>query len=138
MRNLRVGDKVVLGGSGFHGTLRDTVTLVSELYGEDVYYENGQMGYQPSSRCYESFKVRLVSEIEDSSDTENPTIVEESNNPQHYGGDWRTDDFIAEMELPFREGNIVKYVVRHKKKNGLEDLKKARNYLNRLIEKWDD
>lgn len=34
----------------------------------------------------------------------------------------------------FYEGNIFKYVYRHHNKNGLEDLKKARNYLNLLIE----
>ena len=33
----------------------------------------------------------------------------------------------------FYEGNIFKYVYRHRNKNGLEDLKKARNYLNLLM-----
>ena len=32
-------------------------------------------------------------------------------------------------------GNVIKYICRWKKKNGLEDLKKARWYLDRLIEK---
>lgn len=36
-------------------------------------------------------------------------------------------------QLPFIEGSIVKYVCRHSAKNGLEDLKKARWYLDRLI-----
>lgn len=31
-------------------------------------------------------------------------------------------------------GNILKYVIRYKKKNGLEDLKKARVYMNWAIE----
>ena len=31
-------------------------------------------------------------------------------------------------------GNVLKYICRWKKKNGLEDLKKAQWYLNRLIE----
>ena len=31
-------------------------------------------------------------------------------------------------------GNILKYVIRYKKKNGIEDLKKARVYLNWVIE----
>ena len=31
-------------------------------------------------------------------------------------------------------GNVIKYICRWKKKNGLEDLKKARWYLNRLID----
>lgn len=32
-------------------------------------------------------------------------------------------------------GNVLKYICRWKKKNGLEDLRKALWYLNRLIEK---
>lgn len=36
-----------------------------------------------------------------------------------------------------RTGNILKYVCRWKKKNGLEDLKKARWYLNDLIAKLE-
>lgn len=35
--------------------------------------------------------------------------------------------------LPFLEGNIVKYVWRWRSKNGVEDLRKARFYLDRLI-----
>ena len=35
-------------------------------------------------------------------------------------------------------GNVIKYICRWKKKNGLEDLKKARWYLDRLIEKIED
>lgn len=34
----------------------------------------------------------------------------------------------------FYTGNIIKYVIRHEGKNGVEDLKKARTYLNRLIQ----
>lgn len=34
----------------------------------------------------------------------------------------------------FDTGNVIKYICRWKKKNGLEDLKKARVYLNLLIE----
>ena len=36
--------------------------------------------------------------------------------------------------MGFAEGNIVKYVTRYKDKNGVEDLKKARWYINKLIE----
>ena len=34
----------------------------------------------------------------------------------------------------FDTGNIIKYICRWKKKNGLEDLKKAKFYLDNLIE----
>lgn len=43
-------------------------------------------------------------------------------------------EFIVANNLGFVEGNVVKYVVRYKVKNGLEDLKKARHYLDLLIE----
>ncbi|MEA5003844.1 MAG: DUF3310 domain-containing protein [Christensenella sp.] len=35
-------------------------------------------------------------------------------------------------------GNIIRYVYRWPNKNGLEDLKKARWYLNRLIERQEN
>ena len=34
-------------------------------------------------------------------------------------------------------GNIIKYISRWKKKNGLQDLQKARFYLNKLIDHVD-
>jgi hypothetical protein len=43
-------------------------------------------------------------------------------------------DFIAANGLGFFEGNIVKYVSRWRDKGGVEDLKKARHYLDKLIE----
>lgn len=43
-------------------------------------------------------------------------------------------DYIIANNLGFLEGNVVKYVTRYKDKNGLEDLKKARHYLQKLIE----
>ena len=43
-------------------------------------------------------------------------------------------DFITANNMGFLEGNIIKYVSRHKSKNGVEDLKKARHYLDKLIE----
>ena len=43
-------------------------------------------------------------------------------------------DYIASNNLGYFEGNIVKYVSRWKDKNGVEDLKKAMHYLQKLIE----
>jgi len=42
--------------------------------------------------------------------------------------------FIKANHLDYDEGNIVKYVCRHRTKNGREDLLKARHYLDMLIE----
>lgn len=43
-------------------------------------------------------------------------------------------DYIIGNELGFCEGNVVKYITRYKDKNGLEDLKKAKQYIEFLIE----
>lgn len=43
-------------------------------------------------------------------------------------------EFIHRNNIGFLAGNVIKYVVRHKDKNGVEDLKKARHYLNMLID----
>jgi hypothetical protein len=43
-------------------------------------------------------------------------------------------EFIQKNGLGFCEGNVIKYVCRHKKKNGLQDLLKARHYIDLLIE----
>ena len=40
--------------------------------------------------------------------------------------------------LDFYAGNVLKYILRHQYKDGVEDLKKARHYLDRLIEKAED
>ena len=43
-------------------------------------------------------------------------------------------EYILANDLGFCEGNIIKYVSRYKDKNGIEDLKKAKHYLEFLIE----
>jgi|11_taG_2_1085331.scaffolds.fasta_scaffold06655_3 hypothetical protein len=41
--------------------------------------------------------------------------------------------FIETNQLGYHEGNVVKYVSRWRNKNGIEDLKKAIWYIERLI-----
>ena len=58
---------------------------------------------------------------------------------QQVGGDHYTRMKIQPMEyihangLGFFEGSVVKYVTRWKFKNGVEDLKKARDFIDKLI-----
>lgn len=42
-------------------------------------------------------------------------------------------EFIHKNRLNFMQGNIIKYTVRYPFKNGVEDLEKARDYLDKLI-----
>lgn len=43
-------------------------------------------------------------------------------------------DFIIDQKMGFLDGNVIKYVARYKEKNGIEDLKKAKANLEKLIE----
>lgn len=60
---------------------------------------------------------------------------ESVNHPSHYNfGSIEVIDAIDDWHLGFYEGQVVKYVARAKHKhNELEDLKKARWYLDRRI-----
>ena len=57
----------------------------------------------------------------------------------HYKGTtYQHWDFvICALDGRYLEGNITKYVARWRKKNGLEDLRKARHYLTKLIEEYN-
>lgn len=52
--------------------------------------------------------------------------------PSHYG-DTRLMDLLIDKQVPFAEGNIMKYVFRWREKDGLRDLHKAKIYLDALI-----
>ncbi len=60
------------------------------------------------------------------------------NHPSHYNKGIEVIEFIDSWDLGFYEGNIIKYVTRYPHKNGIEDLKKAKWYLDRLIEIIDN
>lgn len=47
-------------------------------------------------------------------------------------------EYILANKLGFCEGNVVKYITRYKSKNGLEDLKKAKHYIDMLIENYSE
>lgn len=73
------------------------------------------------------------------------TMEDMVNNPPHYNkAGIETIEAIRAMTGDgfenYLQGNILKYLWRYPYKNGLEDLKKAQWYLNKLIEevekKW--
>ena len=43
--------------------------------------------------------------------------------------------FINENKLLFAEGNVIKYVCRHKNKGKVDDIKKAIHYLEMILER---
>lgn len=43
-------------------------------------------------------------------------------------------DFITENNIPYLEGNIVRYLARWRDKGGIDDLRKAQHYLQKVVE----
>ena len=43
--------------------------------------------------------------------------------------------FVIENELLFPEGSVIKYICRHRFKNGKEDLEKAVHFIEMIIER---
>jgi hypothetical protein len=52
----------------------------------------------------------------------------------HYRTTWQHWDFVIKLKLGYFEGQITKYVTRHAKKNGLQDVEKALHYAKKARE----
>jgi hypothetical protein len=57
---------------------------------------------------------------------------EEQIGGNHYHMPIQPIDFIYKNNLDFLQGNVIKYICRFRKKNGIEDLKKAKHYIELL------
>jgi len=54
--------------------------------------------------------------------------------PDHYDMKIQPVDYIMLNNLGFCEGNVVKYISRWREKGGIADLKKAKHYIDMLID----
>ena len=64
--------------------------------------------------------------------------MENKINPNYYGSQIDVIEFVQANNLDFMQGNVIKYVTRYKSKNGIEDLYKAKEYIDRIIQKEMD
>ena len=56
----------------------------------------------------------------------------------HYRSPIQHWDFVLANDIPYLEAQIIKYVYRWRKKGGLQDLEKARHFLEKLIQSNPD
>lgn len=64
--------------------------------------------------------------------------MEDNINPNHYlKYEITPTEYIIRNNLNFLEGNVIKYVTRHKDKNREEDIKKAIRYLEIILEYYN-
>ena len=73
-------------------------------------------------------------------DLENYQYHEGSKLKEQVGGDHYSKlaiqpvEYINKNNLTYLQGNVIKYITRYKDKNGLQDLQKAKHYVEMLIE----
>lgn len=73
-----------------------------------------------------------------------PAEWDECARGKQVGGKHYTDmaiqplDFILANELGYCEANVLKYICRHRVKNGKQDIEKAIHYLELILETYGD
>lgn len=137
---LRVGDKVLFEGKEYEVkelTAPYFVTGMTQvrLWSPET-FRTVWTTYTQVERIVEIVAVDKQKQLEDYCDS----IYDQDNlMDKQVGGDHYTRftiqplEFIRKNNLDFLQGNIIKYVVRYKSKNGIEDLEKAKDYLEKLI-----
>ena len=99
-------------------------------------WDNGQ-----SSLTDKELKAMTDNEFLDLIEHDKPANNDAINHPAYYtDGKIEVSDFIADKNLNFFRGNVVKYVTRAGKKDSskeVEDLKKAAWYIGREIERLE-
>ena len=53
---------------------------------------------------------------------------------EHYKSPIQHWDYVLANDIPYMEAQIIKYVTRWRKKNGFQDLAKAKHFLEKLME----
>ena len=128
----------------FRTTVGDAITGWLNLDDATIYpstdiFEEG--GYQVTLPQVISLH-KYWENSEDKKSTEPKSQIDMVNHPAHYKSETGLETievveaFTFDLEgiESYDVGNVVKYISRWKKKNGLEDLKKAQWYLNHLID----
>ncbi|MDT0703934.1 DUF3310 domain-containing protein [Mammaliicoccus sciuri] len=133
----------------FYATLKNTRTTGVFCLIDCTYYryESVQV-YTPKSFVFGPDKTDYYTLATDEEDTEEPVIQrinDTVNHPSHYNfGDIEVVDFIEQVtkhynsDVAYHIGNAIKYISRAPHKNGKEDIAKAKWYIERAFDKWED
>lgn len=121
----------------FTGNLNDPIIVAKILLFLSENYSKLGVSKKDFDDKYTKFSAWYLrkekSELKEAKNIQEKDII---NHPEHYTkGGIEVRDFIDSWKLDFNSGNVIKYVVRAPYKGTeLQDLKKAQNYLNHLIE----
>lgn len=105
------------------------------LYNDDYYnvYVNGYRFKLLKSRFVDVAHREVISDVQATSEQLEDTDRYKTTSGKQLFDVMKDDLMTPEQYAGFLTGNIYKYVKRYKQKNGVDDLKKAKVYLNELI-----
>lgn len=134
---VKVIEQVSLPAPGFH-----VQAQVDKGYFADTYhvYPNGKYYSGPGVTGRDL--IRLVEQTVAPGLPSSPALEKRRDNPldMQQGGNHYKDlkiqpvEYIHGNNIPYLEGNVIKYVTRWRSKNGVEDLLKAKHYIDLIIE----
>ena len=142
------GERVEYPVRAYAGT--DPVTeedLDALLAKQAELFADGEFKNERGEDTYEEW-LAVSNQIEEWTDPRMNIIGQNGNDGLHYdspkdkqveGNHYKSKaiqpiDYIIQNGLNFCEGNVVKYVTRHKEKNGKKDIQKAIHYLEFILE----
>ena len=119
------------GGTGIPG-----ITAVYEQGGpwisKDSEYPNGKPSLTEAIDRIMSGRKPIYA------DKDSATPDTDAVSPSHYSEcGIQPVEYILANKLDFCEGNVIKYITRHKSKNGAEDLRKAIKNIESLLEEYE-
>ena len=136
-----VGKTYTLTGDETHylgGTLRDYYPSTEICFPEEAVYQGVDVDGDLTFVTEEGWEVHLKN-----TEAETETDFDVVDKPEHYNTNLpegiEVIDIIAAQTAGLFgiravcQANVIKYVLRWQKKNGVQDLEKARYYLDRLI-----
>lgn len=137
IKELNIGDYIMFRRDNDNNSYPGEVLLKGHMTGQDTF------------KTFARVKVGNLTEPVMITDDDDFTVVEKTednvNSPSHYNyGDIEVIDYIEQVtahypsNLAYDIGNAIKYLSRATHKNGKEDIAKARWYVQRVFEKWED
>jgi hypothetical protein len=142
-------NKTIYGGLGWYDSMIKGQWAEIRKYYDNDYSIKEDTTYNYSEEMIDHEKTAQLSTNTpcfDQSDARESDLTKDNvNHPLHYTkGSYEVIDVITDVTRDMVGieavcvGNIIKYVARYKHKNGVEDLEKARWYLNKLIDSIKD
>jgi len=121
------------------GLVPGTTSDRNKPFGQEAYEEMVRTGYEMLAAEAKEEADAWFDDVVDDVEEVVEDVVEFFTGSKQEGGDHYQMaigpiDYILANDLGYCEGNVIKYVSRHDRKNGKEDILKAMHYLEFILE----